>query len=85
VLFRSDEISVVGRTDLLDLDFELGGGTFGAMSVPAWSGLTAPLRGAWDRFTGMTGRGSNEGRFKDTVWAKLDSDYRSGAEALETV
>lgn len=72
---RLEEIRIVGRTDLLDLDFELGDGTVGAMTVAAWA---SPLRTAWDRLANRTKAGGREGRFEDSVWEKLSAEYLHG-------
>lgn len=72
------EIRVVGRTDITDLDFGMGNGTFAAGPRPA------PAVGHRARWPGMRRRSATEA-VAGTAWARLTDEYVTGGEPLGEV
>lgn len=67
-------MKIVGRTDLLDLDFELKGGTFAAPR----DGLLNKALGPVGSLLGRAGNKNAAGGLADTAWGQLYEEYVSG-------
>jgi len=70
------EIRVVGRTDFLNLDFDLRGGTFAAGRSGGWSALSSPMI----RWLGRSRSQSVTARLAGTAWERLGTAYATGYE-----
>ncbi len=67
-------VRVVGQADLLNLDFDLQGGTFAA---DRGRGLTSPL-GSLGRLIGRRGGDKAGSGLTETAWGRLYEEYVSG-------
>lgn len=74
------EIRIVGRQDLLNLDFGLLGGTFAARQQSLWSGWGSPLARWWQRAR----RQAPTATLAGTAWELLSDEYIAGREPLAT-
>ncbi len=74
----SSEIRLVGRTDLLTLDFGLAGGTFAAHDRRRYLAPAGPL----GRWLGRLERGGPVSGIEGTAWGRLRAAYESETAPL---